>query len=40
MKAFVLAVVAIAVFGVASWAILDRLGMSASGVYSTDNVRL
>ncbi|MDX1717644.1 MAG: hypothetical protein R3287_12105 [Anderseniella sp.] len=40
MKAFVLAVVAIAVFGVGSWAVLDSLGMSASGVYSTENVRL
>jgi len=40
MKAFVLAMVAIAVFGVGSWFVLDSLGMSASGVYSTDNVRL
>jgi hypothetical protein len=39
MKAFVLAMIAIVGIGVGSWAILDSLGMSASQVYSTSNVR-
>lgn len=39
MKAFVLAVVAIAGIGVGSWFVLDNLGMSAENVYSTGNVR-
>lgn len=39
MKAFVLAVVAIVGISVGSWAVLDSLGMSASQVYSTSNVR-
>ena len=39
MKAFVLACAAMAVIGVGTHFGLDSLGLSASNVYSTDNVR-
>lgn len=40
MKAFLAAVVAMAVIAVAADMGLDRLGFTSAEVYSTDNVRL